>query len=56
LLHKKILTLKPGKMETTKENFPKQKQVKKGAFGVIVILAGLLLLASVTSFSLGKCY
>jgi len=32
-------------METTNENFPKQKQMKKGAFGVIVILAGLLLLA-----------
>jgi predicted membrane protein len=32
-------------METTNDNFPKQKQMKKGAFGVIVILAGLLLLA-----------
>jgi predicted membrane protein len=32
-------------METTNENFPKQRQMKKGAFGIIVILAGLLLLA-----------
>jgi predicted membrane protein len=32
-------------METANENFPRQKQMKKGAFGVIVILAGLLLLA-----------
>jgi predicted membrane protein len=32
-------------METTNENFPNHKQMKKGAFGVIVILAGLLLLA-----------
>jgi predicted membrane protein len=32
-------------METTNNTPQKQRQVKKGAFGVIVILAGLLLLA-----------
>ena len=32
-------------METINENFPRQKRMKKGAFGAIVIIAGLLLLA-----------
>jgi predicted membrane protein len=32
-------------MKTANENYPRQKRMKKGAFGVIVILAGLLLLA-----------
>jgi predicted membrane protein len=32
-------------METSNEHFHRQKRMKKGAFGIIVILAGLLLLA-----------
>ena len=32
-------------METSNEKYPRQKRMKKGAFGAIVILAGILLLA-----------
>jgi predicted membrane protein len=32
-------------METSNENYPRQKRMKKGALGAIVILAGILLLA-----------
>jgi predicted membrane protein len=32
-------------METAHPDYPRQKRVKKGAFGIIVIIAGLLLLA-----------